>query len=48
MRASGVAASVPTYAALQDVFARQGRWELVRSAQQVAEWMEAQGVDPQV
>lgn len=48
MQSLGVAGSSMTYASLVEVFAQQGRWELVRTAQQVAEWMEAQGVDPQV
>lgn len=46
MMEAGVAGSSATYATLCDVFAKQGKWEKLRTAVQVKEWMEAQGEDP--
>ncbi|PSC70893.1 hypothetical protein C2E20_5639 [Micractinium conductrix] len=46
MMEAGVAGSSATYATLCDVFAKQGKWDKLRTAVQVKEWMEAQGEDP--
>ncbi len=36
------------YATLIEVFTQQGKWDLLQTALQVKEWLEAQGVDPEV
>lgn len=48
MRQSQVEASSTTYASLVEIFTQQGQWDQLRTALQVKEWLEAQGVDPEV
>lgn len=48
MRKAGLQASSTTYATLVEVFTQQDKWDLLQTALQVKEWLEAQGVDPEV